>query len=145
MPAHGLNYEKWAVVACDQFTADAGYWADVEKFVGGAPSALHIILPEIYLEQRAQRIREIHGAMRVYLGGAVRVAVPEGFALVERETSAGMRQGLLACVDLEQYDFAHGSRSLIRATEGTVPERVPPRAEIRAGAPLECPACDDAD
>lgn len=139
LPAHGLNYEKWAVVACDQFTADAGYWADVEKFVGDAPSALHIILPEIYLEQRAQRIREIHGAMRVYLGGAVRVAVPEGFALVERETSAGMRQGLLACVDLEQYDFAHGSRSLIRATEGTVPERVPPRAEIRAGAPLECP------
>ena len=139
LPAHGLNYEKWAVVACDQFTAEPEYWAGVEAFVGDAPSSLHIVLPEIYLEQRKQRIREIHGAMRVYLGGAVRVAVPDGFVLTRRQTASGARDGLLACVDLEQYDFAPGSRSLIRATEGTVPERVPPRAEIRAGAPLECP------
>ena len=107
--------------------------------MGDAPSSLHIVLPEIYLEQRKQRIREIHGAMRVYLGGAVRVAVPDGFVLTRRQTASGVRDGLLACVDLEQYDFTPGSRSLIRATEGTVPERVPPRAEIRAGAPLECP------
>ena len=64
--------------------------------------------------------------MRVYLGNAVRVAVPDGFVLTRRQTSSGPREGLLACVDLEQYDFAPGSKSLIRATEGTVPERVPP-------------------
>ena len=139
LPAHGLNYEKWAVVACDQFTAEPDYWHGVEAFVGDAPSSLRIVLPEIYLEERKQRIREIHGAMRVYLGNAVRVAVPDGFVLTRRQTSSGPREGLLACVDLEQYDFAPGSKSLIRATEGTVPERVPPRAEIRAGAPLECP------
>ena len=139
LPADGLNYEKWAVVACDQFTADPAYWAKVEAFVGDAPSSLRLILPEIYLDERKERVREIHAAMRVCLGGALRVAVPEGFALVRRETGAGSRQGLLACVDLEQYDFSAGSQSLIRATEGTVPERVPPRAEIRAGAPLECP------
>ena len=139
LPAHGLNYEKWAVVACDQFTAEPDYWHGVESFVGDAPSSLRIVLPEIYLEDRKQRIREIHGAMRVYLGNAVRVAVADGFVLTRRQTSSGPREGLLACVDLEQYDFAPGSKSLIRATEGTVPERVPPRAEIRAGAPLECP------
>ena len=139
LPAHGLNYEKWAVVACDQFTAEPDYWHGVEAFVGDAPSSLRIVLPEIYLEERKQRIREIHGAMRVYLGNAVRVAVPDGFVITRRQTSSGPREGLLACVDLEQYDFAPGSKSLIRATEGTVPERVPPRAEIRAGAPLECP------
>ena len=139
LPQHGLNYEKWAVVACDQFTAEPEYWRNVEAFVGDAPSSLRIILPEAYLEEGSRRAREIHGAMRVYLAGAVRVAVPDGFVLVERQTSCGPRPGLLACVDLEKYDFSAGSKSLIRATEGTVPERVPPRAQIRAGAPLECP------
>ena len=113
LPAHGLNYEKWAVVACDQFTAEPDYWHGVESFVGDTPSSLRIVLPEIYLEERKQRIREIHGAMRVYLGNAVRVAVADGFVLTRRQTSSGPREGLLACVDLEQYDFAPGSKSLI--------------------------------
>ena len=96
LPAHGLNYEKWAVVACDQFTAEPDYWHGVEAFVGDAPSSLRIVLPEIYLEERKQRIREIHGAMRVYLGNAVRVAVPDGFVITRRQTSSGIREGLLA-------------------------------------------------
>jgi hypothetical protein len=77
--------------------------------------------------------------MRTYLGGALVPAVADGFVLVERQVSTGARHGLLACVDLEKYDFSAGSTSLIRATEGTVPERVPPRAEIRSAAPIECP------
>jgi len=139
LPKQGLSLEKWAVVACDQFTAEPSYWAEAEMTAKGVPSALWITLPEIYLNERSARVPGIHASMREYLGSALAAEVPEGFVLVERGTSAGLRQGLLACVDLEKYDFSKGSESLIRATEGTVPERVPPRAEIRSEAPLECP------
>ncbi len=38
---------KWAVVACDQFTSQPEYWAEVERTVGIDPSTLRLILPEI--------------------------------------------------------------------------------------------------
>ena len=139
LPAEGLSYEKWAVVACDQFTSQPDYWQAVEELVGDAPSALRLTLPEIYLGEADERIPAIHTAMdRCLDAGLLRQAV-HGFVLVERTTAAGMRPGLVAALDLEAYDPAPGSRSLIRATEGTVPERVPPRARVRFGAALELP------
>ena len=140
LPRHGLEYMKWAVVACDQFTSQPDYWRAVEEWVGDAPSALRLTLPEIWLEERETRIPKIHETMRRYLDeGILMEAVQDGFVLVERETSAGIRPGLLAALDLEEYDFTPGAKSLIRATEGTVLERVPPRSQIRAGAPVELP------
>ena len=47
--------------------------------------------------------------------------------------------GLVAAVDLEKYDYTPGSGSLIRATEGTVLERIPPRVRVRKDAPIELP------
>ena len=140
LPRHGLEYMKWAVVACDQFTAQPDYWTSVEALVGDAPSALRLTLPELWLNEREARVPEIHAAMRRYLDdGLLMTAVRDGFVLVERETSAGVRPGLIVALDLEEYDYSSGSTSLIRATEGTVIERVPPRAAIRAGAPVELP------
>ena len=140
LPRHGLEYMKWAVVACDQFTAQPEYWEAVESWVGDAPSALRLTLPEIWLDERETRIPRIHETMRRYLDeGILMDAVQDGFVLVERETREGVRPGLLVALDLEEYDFTPGSKSLIRATEGTVLERVPPRAQIRAGAPVELP------
>jgi hypothetical protein len=45
----------------------------------------------------------------------------------------------MLALDLEAYDYSKGSTSLIRATEGTIVERIPPRVRIRSGAPLELP------
>jgi len=45
----------------------------------------------------------------------------------------------MVCLDLEQYDFHKGAQTLIRATEGTILDRLPPRVRIRKKAPLECP------
>lgn len=139
LPAAGVAPEKWAVVACDQFTAQPDYWAKAEAVVGNAPSTLRLTLPEIFLDQSASRIPEIHAAMRDYLNQGVLTEAVNGFVLVERTTPSGVRPGLVAALDLEAYDYAPGSNSLIRATEGTVASRVPPRARIRAGAPLELP------
>ena len=140
LPRHGLEYMKWAVVACDQYTAQPEYWRAVEKLVGDAPSALRLTLPEIWLNESDARIPQIHATMRRYLeDGTLMPAVTDGFVLVERETQAGVRPGLLVALDLEAYDFSRGSQSLIRPTEGTVLERVPPRARIRDGAPVELP------
>ncbi len=140
LPNPEVDLTRWAVVACDQFTAQPEYWRDAERVVGDAPSALRLILPEAWLSESDARVPAIHAAMRAYLDEGVLVpAVREGFVLVERTTAAGVRPGLVAALDLEAYDFRPGSRSLIRATEGTVLERVPPRVRVRAGAPVELP------
>ena len=129
---------KWAVVACDQFTSQPRYWEDVRRFVGNHPSTLDLILPECYLNEAPQRIERIHRAMRDDLEKGVLVpAVSNGFILVERNTSSGARVGLVALLDLECYDPAKGSKSLVRASEETIAERVPPRMTVRRGAALE--------
>ena len=140
LPAAGVDPQKWAVVAVDQYTSEPEYWREVDEFVGGAPSTLRLTLPEIYLNESDARIPAMQANMRACLTeGALWPAVRSGYILVERTTETGVRLGLMACLDLETYDYAPGSRSAIRATEGTVLERVPPRVRIRRGAALELP------
>ena len=140
LPRRDIDLTKWSVVACDQFTAQPEYWRAVENEVGQSPSALRLTLPEAWLCESEARIPAIHAAMEDYLKeGILETAVKDGFVLVERQTTAGIRSGLVACFDLDQYDFTPGSQSLIRPTEGTVVSRVPPRAKIRSGAPVELP------
>lgn len=140
LPKAGVSMEKWAVVAVDQYTSEPEYWRQVEEIVGDAPSTLRLTLPEVYLDQSQQRTQQMQQAMHAYLdGGVLEERVSDGFVLVERSTETDVRLGLMACLDLEQYDYAAGSQSLIRATEGTVIERVPPRVKIRRGAALELP------
>ena len=140
LPAEGIDLRRWAVVACDQYTSQPEYWRRVEAYVGAHPSTLHIVQPEIDLERAGARIPAVHRAMREYLSNGTLVrAVRNGFTLTERTTASGARLGLVAAVDLEEYDFTSGSGAMIRATEGTIRERIPPRLRIREGAPLECP------
>ena len=140
LPAGGVDLRRWAVVACDQYTSQPDYWRRVEAYVGARPSTLHIVQPEIDLERAGARIPAVHRAMREYLSNGTLVrAVRNGFTLTERTTASGARLGLVAAVDLEEYDFTPGSGAMIRATEGTIRERIPPRLRIREGAPLECP------
>jgi len=134
----GVDLLKWAVIACDQFTSQPEYWQEVVRAVGGAPSTLNMIYPEAWLGQGDERIPRIHHAMRQALQGLLTPAT-DGFVLVARQVSTGTRLGLVAAVDLEQYDYSPGSRALIRPTEKTIPERIPPRMKIRLAAPLESP------
>ena len=138
LPQNG--FEAWSVVACDQYTSEPEYWNAVEETVGDAPSALRVTLPEIYLnEDPAPRIAAINRTMAQYLTDGVLKAYPDSMVYIERETSAGVRRGLLGVIDLEEYDYRPGSKTLIRATEQTVVERIPPRVAIRREAPLELP------
>ena len=134
--------EKWAVVACDQFTSQPEYWAEAERIVGDAPSTLRLILPEAKLnaENVDDYIREINGAMADYMARDLFKTYPGSMIYLERTQSDGaVRRGLVAAIDLEQYDYTPGSGSLIRATEGTVLERIPPRVRVREDAPIELP------
>ncbi|MFA6948010.1 MAG: DUF1015 domain-containing protein [Eubacteriales bacterium] len=139
LPKRG--FEKWATVACDQFTSEPEYWNDVERFVGDAPSALHITLPEIYLDDdAASRIRDIDRNMFEYLSCGVFDEFKNDMVYIERTLPGGLiRRGIVGAVDLEAYSFERGSDAMIRATEGTVLDRIPPRVKIRRGAPLELP------
>lgn len=145
MPANILlpkkDFEKWAVIACDQYTSEPEYWEEVKKTVGEAPSALNVIFPEVYLSgNKAQRIAEINKNMKEYLSGEVFNTYENTFVYAEREVTGGkIRKGLIGLIDLEDYSFEKGSKTLIRATEETVAERIPPRVEIRKDALMELP------
>jgi hypothetical protein len=142
LPNPAVDLTKWAVVACDQYTSQPDYWEQVAGFAGSAPSTLNLIFPEVYLGKGKEedRIRRIQETMRDYLDAKVIESQGPGFVFVRRETRRGKwRQGLVVALDLECYDYNKGSQTLIRATEGTVLERIPPRVRIREGAMLELP------
>ena len=135
LPAPGVDLEKWAVVACDQYTSQPDYWNKVQELVGDAPSTLRLTLPEIWLEEPdvPERIKTIGQTMEEYQeNGLLRPTAP-GMMLVRRQMEgvAAPRWGLVMAVDLEAYDYREGSRSLIRPTERTVPERIPARLAVR--------------
>jgi hypothetical protein len=143
LPGAGVDYRKWAVVACDQYSSEREYWEELDREVDGAPSTLRLIFPECYLEDgdKDLRIATIQTTMQEYLEKGILVPKGHGCMLVERATpfEKKPRLGLVLAVDLERYQYGKDSKSLIRPTEGTIVERLPPRMAIRRGAPLELP------
>ena len=136
------NIEKWAVVACDQYTQDKEYWKNVEEITKGNPSSLNIIFPEVYLneENKQERIAKIKATMKDYLNSSVFAQEKKQFIYLERTTAYNRtRKGLMVAIDLETYEWKPFSKALIRATEATIVDRIPPRMEIRRGANLEMP------
>jgi hypothetical protein len=140
LPKSGVDLTKWAVIACDQFTSQPEYWREVEKLVGDAPSTLNLTFPEIHLEEpgKEARIQNIQSCMRKYLEAGI-LEPRTGLVYVERTVAGKTRRGLVLALDLERYDYNKGSSSLIRATEGTIVDRLPPRMKIREGAAPELP------
>ncbi len=140
LPKAGIDLKRWAVIACDQFTSEPGYWQAVEELVGEAPSTFHMILPEVYLGTPEQefRVQSTQDVMKKYLKGGTFEAY-DGLVLVERTVGGKTRHGLMLALDLEKYDYNQGSQTLIRATEGTILDRLPPRIKIRQGACIELP------
>lgn len=142
LPKDGVDLTKWAVVACDQFTSEPEYWEKVDEFVKNDPSTLRLILPEVYLEEpnKEERIKKINQTMQEYLDNGVLEEKFEGFVYVERTIKNGkIRKGLIVALDLEKYDYHKGAKSLVRATEKTVEERIPPRVTMREKALIELP------
>lgn len=146
------HMEKWAVIACDQFTSDQAYWDRVRKNAEGAVSTINLILPEAELgtEKEAEHTAEINATMKKYMEDGVFTVYPNSYVYVERTLENGsIREGLVGMADLDAYDYTPGATSAIRATERTVPERIPPRQRVRRDAPIELPhvlmLCDDHD
>ena len=134
-----IDGSRWSVVACDQFTSEKAYWERAKALVGDSPSTLNLILPEAYLSETAARVPKINETMHTYLADVL-CAHPNSMIYLERTQSDGtIRRGIIGKVDLEMYDYHKGSQSAIRATEGTVLERIPPRVAIRRNAVLELP------
>lgn len=134
------DIEKWAVIACDQYTSEPEYWEDVKKNVGDVPSALNIILPEVYLkEDNNSQIQKINENMKQYLEEDIFAEHKNSMIYVERKIGNKVRKGLVGLIDLEDYDYHKNSKTLVRATEETVEDRLPPRIQIRQEAVLEIP------
>ena len=141
LPREGAE-RTWSVIACDQFTSDRTYWERVERTVGDSPSALRLILPEAYLEERDPDAAagECAGNMEAYLNGGILRDAGECFVYVERTVTGGLvRRGLVGKLDLEQYDWHPDAEAPVRASERTVPERLPPRIRVRRTAALDLP------
>ena len=145
-----ISMKKWACVACDQFSSQPEYWDSVSEFVGDSPSTFHLIVPEAYLNQNGieNRVEKIHNKMDQYLDQGIFRTYRRSYVYLERAMADGtIRHGLIGQVDLEEYDYTPGSGSRIRATEGTVKDRIPPRMHLLEHASLEFPhvllLCDD--
>ncbi len=142
LPKAGTDMQGWAVIACDQYTSDRAYWQRLKQQVGDKASTLNLIFPEVYLEDSDgdQRIATINQTMDAYLADGSLEEQQAGFVLIDRKTSeVESRKGLMVALDLEKYDYSKGSKSLIRATEGTILDRLPPRIKVRENAPIELP------
>lgn len=145
VPAEGTDYFRWSVIACDQFTSEPEYWAETRQIVGSAPSTLHMVLPEVYLDTLPEsaidkKIDAINQTIEDYLSQGRFRSLPAGFIVMNRSTKyTPSRKGLMLAIDLERYDFTPGTKQPVRATEGTVLSRIPPRVRIRKDAPVELP------
>ena len=142
IPKKNINMTKWSVVACDQYTSEPEYWNEVNNIVGNEPSTLNITLPEIYLEGNDvdERIENINKNMVKMVNENIFDEYKDSMIYLERTQSDGkIREGLMGIVDLEDYSYEKGSQTLIRATEKTVIERIPPRMKVRENALLELP------
>ena len=142
LPKKDVDMNAWAVIACDQFTSQLDYWEDLEELVGNKPSTLHMIFPEAYLGkvEAKEFINKVNNNIQNYLDNGILVNQDECFILVERKTSVvDRRLGLVISIDLEDYTYEKGVKSLIRASEATIVERIPPRLKIRENAPVELP------
>lgn len=138
LPKKGIDMEKWATIACDQFTSTPEYWERLVAFVGDSPSTLKLTCPEIYLSRDVSgEVKKVQAEMRKYLDEGI-FDEREGFVLVERQVGNDYRIGLMAAIDLDAYDW-HRVRTPIRATEDTLMERLPVRISIRKGAEIEAP------
>lgn len=138
LPDSDTDLSKWAVIACDQYTSQPEYWHQVESTIGHSPSSYNIIYPEVYLGENNSRIDKIHNTMSEYIeDGILTEKVHEGFVLVERTVSGRTRVGIIGAIDLDAYEYKADCKAAVRATEGTILSRIPPRVEIRRNAPIE--------
>jgi len=141
-PRSGVDLTRWTVIACDQYTAEPEYWQAVDQLVGSAPSTLRLTFPEVFLgkDDETARIAAINAAMDRYLADGTLRELPPGFVLLDRQTAhVPSRKGLIVALDLEHYSYLPGAQTLIRATEGTILDRLPPRIRVREKAPIELP------
>ena len=142
LPREGTDLSKWAVIACDQYTSEPEYWNKADEIVGDAPSTLRIVLPEVWLgtDAESEKLASIADNINGYLNDGVWGEPLEGFVILDRSTPLHpTRKGIMLAVDLEQYNYEPGNKAAIRATEGTVLSRIPPRVRIRANAQVEVP------
>jgi len=142
IPGAATPMETWAVIACDQFSSERSYWEETRRLTAGSPSTLDLIIPECYLEDgdRDERAEAANRSMIDVLEKGLLDSLEPGFILVDRSTPhADLRRGLVLAIDLDAYDFAEGSTSRIRPTEGTIRDRLPPRMAVRRGAHLDLP------
>ncbi len=142
MPTPDIDMNTWAVIACDQYTSEPEYWKEVEEYVSSAPSTYNLIFPEVYLEEpdKDERIAAIHRSMEHYLQqGILHEHEPSLFLVYRTTPDSPPRWGLIAALDLEQYDYSDDTTSRIRPTEGTIEARIPPRKQVREKASLELP------
>ena len=138
----GNKMNKWSVVACDQFTSQPEYWKSVSECVGTECSTLNLTVPEIYLNDVdiENRIDTVNENMKKYIESGIFESHKNTYIYIERTLANGVKRlGIVGAVDLEDYDYSKGSKTKVRATEGTVVSRIPPRLKVRNNALIELP------
>lgn len=138
-PNENVDLNKFAVIAADQFSAEPKYWDKVSEYTKDSVSSINLIFPEARMPITNDKIVSINNNMKTYISNNYLKDIGESLIFVKRETTTGIRNGLIVAIDLEQYDYENNSDKLIRSTEATVKERLPIRVDIRRNAYLDIP------
>ncbi len=141
LPKFRLDADKmsrYATIACDQFTSEPEYWDQVMEITKGEISTVNAVLPEIYLDSLYDNKDNIISYMESLLSDTF-AEYKNSMIYCERTlpSNGKVRHGIIAAIDLEDYDFNKGAHLPIRSSEETVKERIPARVAIRNGAPIE--------
>ncbi len=99
LPKEGTDLQKWAVVACDQYTSQPDYWDRVRRFAGDSPSTLKLTLPEVYLESPdvGDMITAINKEMEACLAAGRSCRAAAGVHACRADDSPGQSAQRLDC------------------------------------------------
>ena len=131
--------QQWSAVACDRYLNERSYWEKASASRGPIPSALNLILPEVFLgENDEEEISRIREEMFAALESEVLEKLVRGLVLVERKTGARVRRGIVTAVDLECFSF-EGGEGPVHSLQGAPEPLIRTYLKEREKAPIEMP------
>ncbi len=136
LPGEPISVEQWACPSAGALSRES--WQELEARGENAPGAMRLLVPDALLQrvETGQRLAAAKAAMERAEETLTRAV--NGVVYLERTLPDGrVRRGLVGLVDLEQYDFAEGSRTPVRAPEALAARQVLPRLDRWEDAALQ--------
>ena len=136
LPGEPVAVEQWACPSAGALSRES--WQELEARGENAPGVMRLLVPDALLQrvETGEKLAAAKAAME--RAGDTLTRAVQGVVYLERTLPDGrVRRGLVGLVDLEQYDFAQGSRTPVRAPQALAARQVLPRLDRWEDAALQ--------